>query len=238
MQLGFLTMKTFHILGLLLAYPTIEHKQALPECLRLLQEEQALSTDALTALDQLIMWMGSQDLLDLQESYVDLFDRTPSLSLHLFEHVHGDSSARGQALVDLANVYKDAKLVTVEDELPDYLPLFLEYLSLIDPVQARHDLAGVINILGTLAERLRHRKSPYAHILTTLIAIADVTPDRTVIDNAISKDTGAPLSGQQIDTIWEEQAAFENTTTDANRQCAPQETKPVTMHYQPRAQQG
>jgi nitrate reductase delta subunit len=92
--------------------------------------------------------LEQRDLLDLQEDYVALFDRTPSLSLHLFEHVHGDSRDRGQAMVDLMKVYEEAGLFIDTEETPDYLPLFTEYLATLSSQEASDTVGGVVNIIS------------------------------------------------------------------------------------------
>jgi nitrate reductase delta subunit len=94
--------------------------------------------------------MKSRDLLDLQEDYVALFDRTPSLSLHLFEHIHGDSRDRGQALADLLKVYEDAGLFMTPEETPDYLTPFCRICFNITHKEASETIGSIVNILSIL----------------------------------------------------------------------------------------
>lgn len=203
-------MRTLKVLGFLLTYPSLQQIEVLDECREILEAEKWLPAKACAGVNRLIDHMQKTDLLSLQEAYVDLFDRTPSLCLHLFEHIHGESRERGQALVDLLAVYEDAGLIPATEEMPDYLPLFLEYLSLIDPEQARHDLGGVVDIIAMLKERLTNRGSDYAAICEALIACAARKPDPQLLRQAVSKETGAPLTPEETDKIWEEQHAFEN----------------------------
>ena len=116
--------------------------------------------------------IAGMDLFDTQERYVWLFDRTRSLSLHLFEHVHGESRDRGQAMVDLAQHYEQNGFVISTRELPDFLPLFLEFLSVIPVEDARQLLDDPIEIIATLDERLRKRKSAYRVVFQALRAIS------------------------------------------------------------------
>lgn len=153
-------MKTLKILGALLTYPSTDLVKALPEFQGILKKETWLPDESLKALDHLVEWMVGEDLLDLQEEFVALFDRTPSLCLHLFEHVHGDSRDRGQALVDLSGVYKDAGLLINTEEMPDFLPLFLEYLSVIEVEEAAQNLGEIANVLGVLSGRLKKPTIP------------------------------------------------------------------------------
>jgi len=203
--------RTFKILGFLLTYPTGAHRDAFSECRVFLKQENILSAKTLESLNRLITEMEETGLLDLQEAYVDLFDRTPSLSLHLFEHIHGDSRQRGQALADLAGVYEQAGLVINTEETPDYLPLFLEYVSTLPPEEIRNNLGSIVNILSALSERLKNRGSAYTGIFDALIEAAEKTPDKAAVDSALKEASGAEYDLEQIDREWEEQFAFENT---------------------------
>ena len=204
-------MRTLKVLGFLLSYPSAQSIEVLGECREILEKEKWLESSALSALGDLMEWMEKTDLLDLQEEYVDLFDRTPSLSLHLFEHVHGDSRERGQAMVDLSEIYKDAGLFINTKELPDYLPLFLEYLSLIDSDKACEDLGDVVNIISTIGGRLKNRSSLYISIFDALELAAISKPDKKAVDEALKGDCGAPFTFEKMDEEWEEHNAFANT---------------------------
>ena len=204
-------MRTLKILGLLLGYPSEDQVQALPECLALLRKETWLPEKSLAAIEALADWMRDQDIMDLQEAYVDLFDRTPSLSLHLFEHIHGDSRNRGPALVDLHNMYQEAGLMISTHEMPDYLPLFLEYLSVLPPEQAAHDLSGAIDVIAAIGARLKNRKTLYVAVFEALEEAADSKPDHKAIAAALAENKGTPLDNNQLDKEWTEQFAFENS---------------------------
>lgn len=214
-------MRTLKILGFLLTYPTSAHQDAVGECRALLQEEQWISGKAIKSLDGLFQYLENSDLLDLQEDYVALFDRTPSLSLHLFEHVHGDSRDRGQALADLLKMYEEVGLFIKTEETPDYLPLFAEYLSTLPPEEASEAVGSIVNILSSIGERLKNRDSFYAGVFEALIEVAARSPDATAVENFLKKSTGMPLNAEQIDQEWEEQFAFDNTpqTTKQDSGC-------------------
>ncbi len=215
-------MKTLQVLGFLLTYPSAKHKDILPECREILEKEKWLSSETLIAIDDLINWMEKQEYMDLQEEYVSLFDRTPSLCLHLFEHVHGDSRERGQALVDLSTVYKDAGLLINTNEMPDYLPLFLEYLSIIPAEEARETLGNAIDVIGAVGSRLQNRGSKYAVIFEALKEASVRKPDPKAVAQALKDDAGSAMSLADIDKVWEEQSAFENTeqTTGSDAGCS------------------
>ena len=126
--------------------------------------------------------MRRGDLYALQERYVDQFDRTRSLSLHLFEHVHGESRDRGQAMIDLKSLYEQNGLYLSAAELPDFVPAFLEFLSTRPLAQARALLSQTAHILTALAERLQKRHSPYAAIFQALAALATLAPDAPSVE--------------------------------------------------------
>jgi nitrate reductase delta subunit len=204
-------MRTLKILGFLMTYPQAQHQEVANECAMLLESEKWLSDKTLSSLKPFFKMLEQRDLLDLQEDYVALFDRTPSLSLHLFEHVHGDSRDRGQAMVDLMKVYEEAGLFIDTEETPDYLPLFTEYLATLSSLEASDTVGGVVNIISALAERLKNRQSPYASILQALVETASRQPDAQIIAESLKKSSGKALSIAEIDKEWEEQFAFENT---------------------------
>lgn len=231
-------MRTLKILGFLMTYPQDHHKEVLEECVHFLNAEQWLSHHALNDLDPFLKSIRDKDLLDLQEDYVALFDRTPSLSLHLFEHIHGDSRDRGQALADLLKVYEDAGLFISTEETPDYLPLFAEYASTLPHTEASETIGNVVNILSSLAEKLKSRKSLYAHVLNAFIETASHSPDPEAVAEFLKKSSGSALSEQEIDKEWEEQFAFENTvqTTGVESGCPKAQT--VLAHMNPYKNEG
>ena len=136
--------RTFKVLSALLSYPTAELQQAAGEMKTVLAAEKLLPAAVLRAVLALLDEIESRDLYDLQERYVLLFDRTRSLSLHLFEHVHGESRDRGQAMIDLQNLYAEKGLEIGTSELPDFVPLFLEFLSTQPRAEAFHVLAHLV----------------------------------------------------------------------------------------------
>ena len=103
--------KTLKVLSAVLSYPTAELQAAIPEMRTVLDTEARLPRRNRDRLDRILDEIAAGDLYDLQERYVLLFDRTRSLSLHLFEHVHGESRDRGQAMVDLKALYERHGLI-------------------------------------------------------------------------------------------------------------------------------
>lgn len=193
--------KTFKALSALLSYPDENLTAAINEIEGVIRSENLINLEACRALEPLLAELARLDLFDLQERYVDLFDKTRRLSLHLFEHVHGESRDRGQAMVDLAALYEKGALTLAANELPDYLPLFLEYLSTLSIEEARPLLANALHIVSTLQERLAARDSNYAAVLSAVRnAAGSETAAPTIAPTAEVDDLAA------LDAAWEETA--------------------------------
>ncbi len=191
---------TLRILSALLRYPDEAVQQAAPELAGVLAEDGLMSPEQRASLQPLLDALATTDLLDAQERYVGLFDRGRAVSLHLFEHVHGESRDRGQAMVDLRDRYEAHGLEITAKELPDYLPLFLEYLSVLPLAQAAEELAQPGVILSALAQRLEERDTPYAAPMRILADLAGAGGEAFEIAPADDPDDLAAL-----DAAWEEE---------------------------------
>lgn len=198
-------MKSFKVLSALLSYPTEELLDATGDLAAILDEENLLPRRERQALDVLIAELMAGDLYDLQERYGLLFDRTRSLALHLFEHVHGESRDRGQAMVDLRALYEKAGLIVVANELPDYLPLFLEFLATQPFDEAQELLAQPVHILSALGERLRKRSSSYRAVFDALIAISAASPPKAQVEALLEGPDPEPTDLAALDAAWEEE---------------------------------
>lgn len=197
-------LATYKVLSALLSYPTSELQGAAVELVTALSVERLLPALHRAAIDRLIREIADSDLLEVQSHYVDLFDRTRSLSLHLFEHVHGESRDRGQAMVSLLERYQTAGLDVAANELPDYIPLFLEFLSIQTGSEARTLLAEPAHILAALGERLRKRDSAYAGVFDALIALSQVSPDSQMLAQMREEKIENPHDLAALDRAWEE----------------------------------
>jgi nitrate reductase delta subunit len=198
-------ISTFKVLSSLLTYPTQELQDACEELRIAVRDEGIVPLAAREPLDALIDDIAGGDLYDLQERYVLLFDRTRSLSLHLFEHVHGESRDRGQAMIDLKTLYETNGLVVSASELPDFAPLFLEYLATRPLGEATETLAQTVHILSALAERLRKRKSPYEACFRALIAVAAVKPKEEDMATLLDEADVDPGDLRALDQTWEDE---------------------------------
>jgi nitrate reductase delta subunit len=197
--------KTFKALSLLLTYPSVELQQAADEMRTVLETEGLVPRAVRRQLDALLTDIAGADLYDLQERYILLFDRTRSLSLHLFEHVHGESRDRGQAMVDLLAMYEARGLVTVKTELPDFVPLFLEFLATLPQAEACDMLAQPAHILAAMAERLRKRASPYEAVFRALTALSSVKPKGEEVSALLALPDCDPLDLAALDAAWEDE---------------------------------
>jgi nitrate reductase delta subunit len=160
----------FRALSALLSYPEQDLIDSLDEL------KEPFSYAHWANLRALFAFLESGELVRLQENYVDTFDRTPSHALHLFEHIHGESRDRGQAMVDLLEEYKRDGFLPEAAELPDYVPLFLEFLSLVASARAQALLDDAIHVLNAIGQRLEKNASPYAAVFKVLCQLATVEP--------------------------------------------------------------
>ncbi|HEU0222065.1 MAG TPA: nitrate reductase molybdenum cofactor assembly chaperone [Paracoccaceae bacterium] len=192
-------IRTLKAMSALLSYPSAELQAAAGEIGAVLRAEALLPVPALTALAPLLEELATGDLYDLEARYVALFDRSRSLSLNLFEHVHGESRDRGGAMVDLIETYRAGGFEPVTTELPDHLPVLLEFLSLRPLAEAREMLGDAASILARLRDRLERRDPAYASVLAALLAIARVAPEP--VQPAEEED---PDDLAALDRAWEE----------------------------------
>jgi nitrate reductase delta subunit len=199
-------IRTFKIFSLLLSYPTEVVRVAAPEFRGVLESEGLVPARFRPPLYALIEELETGDLYDLQERYILLFDRTRSLSLHLFEHVHGESRDRGQAMVDLMALYESHGLHIDARELPDYLPLFLEFLATRPLAEAQSLLGQPLHVVTALGERLRRRKSAYAAVFRALEALADGKAEPESLAALLDEPEDDPNDLEALDKIWEEEA--------------------------------
>lgn len=197
--------RTYRTLSALLSYPTEEIRAAAPELRQALDTERLLSGRELAGVQRLIDEIATRDLYDLQARYVLLFDRTRSLSLHLFEHVHGESRDRGQAMVDLLGQYESHGLMLDSRELPDHLPVFLEFLATLSPDQAQAQLEQPLHILSALRKRLRKRKSIYEVVFLALEKLAAKSAETGAVEAVLAEPDDDPEDLEALDRRWSDE---------------------------------
>jgi nitrate reductase delta subunit len=197
--------RTFKVLSALLSYPTAELQAAVPELTAAIDAEALLPTALRRQLGLLLDELSAGDIYELQERYVLLFDRTRSLSLHLFEHVHGESRDRGQAMIDLKTLYENGGLEIDAAELPDFVPLFLEFLSTQPRREAYELLAQPAHIFAALAERLRKRRSAYEAVFRALVALSAAKPQGETVAALLAEPDPDATDLAALDAAWEDE---------------------------------
>lgn len=197
-------MKTLKVLSALLTYPTAALIEAGPEMKAALAREAVLPRPARDAVCDLIDDLATRDIYDAQERFILLFDRTRSLSLHLFEHVHGESRARGQAMVDLLEVYENGGHTPTASELPDFLPLFLEFASTRAPADAIELIGQPGHVFAALRERLAKRRSPYEVVFAALVALSKARLDAAALAALRAEPDPEPDDLDALDAAWED----------------------------------
>ena len=196
-------MNTLKLISILLDYPHDElwqHREELHQACQHLgakpRQRDALAAFAVQLLDA--------EPLEAQSRWIETFDRGRSMSLLLFEHIHGESRDRGQAMVDLIENYRRLGFELATRELPDYLPLLLEVLAQQTEAVANEWLQHLGPILALLAARATQRQSPYAELFRVLRELAGAEHELAAhgaIDEQVRDDTPAAM-----DAVWEEEA--------------------------------
>lgn len=197
-------MKTYKALSALLSYPTADLKEATGAINAVLREEPVLTSDQCESLQPLITDLQTMDLYELQERFVLLFDRSRTLSLNLFEHVHGEGRERGPAMVDLLETYRAGGYDLAATELPDHLPVLLEFVSTLPDAEARDMLADAGHIIAALAERLVRRESDYAPVLQVLATLGGVLATAEPVQELLAVVDDNPEDLEALDAVWEE----------------------------------
>lgn len=202
------------MLARLLGYPDAELRSHLAALRQALQGERALPPQRLAELEALIDSIAQSAPLEAEAAYVELFDRGRATSLHLFEHVHGDSRDRGPAMIDLAQTYEKAGLFIAEGEMPDFLPVVLEFTSTQPPREAREFLAEMAHIFNAIFSALQQRGSAYASVLGALLELAGEKAQPVHI-----------AAEEPIDAVWQEPVVFDGCSSKG--QARPDQPQPI-----------
>lgn len=194
-------MKTLKALAALLSYPERELLEALDELRDVLEQEIPRNGAANLTLAPLLDRLANTDLLTLQQEYVATFDQNPSHALHLFEHIHGESRQRGPAMVDLLQEYRAHGLDIDAAELPDYLPLFLEYLSLLPDAQALALLGEAVHVLALIGAKLERNGSSYHAVFKVLENLSPVQARELTVAPVRDMDQAMAAFGPSPDGV-------------------------------------
>jgi nitrate reductase molybdenum cofactor assembly chaperone NarJ/NarW len=216
---------TLRALALLLGYPDAKLRSLLPALADAIDSEAALPVARRAELRSFIGEMERADPIELESRYVELFDRGRATSLHLFEHVHGDSRDRGPAMIDLTQTYEKAGLLLGPNELPDHLCVVLEFASTQPQALARDFLGEMAHILNAIFSALRKRESRYASVLAAVLELAG------------HKAEAVPVADDEpMDESWAEPVVFDGCSSRG--QAAPGQPQPVHIIRKPAGSQG
>lgn len=196
--------RTLKALSLLLSYPTAELQAAMPEIGGALAADPRLDPDTKQGVANLTAQLAAGDIYDVQEAFVMLFDRSRTLSLNLFEHVHGESRDRGGAMVSLLETYRAAGFDPVTSELPDHLPVLLEFLSTRPFAEAQDILADAAHIFEAIRTRLDRRDSLYGPVFTALLNLSGAQADDAALAGMLEQPDDDPTDLEALDAVWEE----------------------------------
>lgn len=207
---------TLRVLAALLGYPDARLRGHLSEMTALLAQDNVLSPSRRGEIEGLARWLAGTEALEAETAYVETFDRGRANSLHLFEHVHGDSRDRGPAMIDLAQTYERAGLYLAPGELPDYLPVVLEFVSTQPPREAKAFLGEIAHLLNAIFSALLQRSSRYVSVLGALL---DMAGEKT---QAVE-----PRAEPTLDESWAEPPAFDGCSSHG--QARPGEAQPIRI---------
>ncbi len=196
-------MRLLKLVGVLMDYPQDDLWQHREELLSAACDP-ALSSQRRAALRDFVGTLLDTDPFAVQDAWLSTFERGRSMSLLLFEHIHGESRDRGQAMVDLIEAYRNNGFELAARELPDYLPLLLEYLSHRPPDEACDWLGHVKHIVGMLAARAAERRSPYEVLFEILVELAAGTLDVSLLRRRASEEPRDDTA-EAMDRLWEEE---------------------------------
>ncbi len=216
---------SLRVLARLLSYPDAELCSHLSAMRDALHTERAITVGRLAELDVLMDTLSSGDPLATEAIYVQLFDSGRATSLHLFEHVHGDSRDRGPAMIDLAQTYDQAGLYLAPGELPDYLPVVLEFVSTQPPREGRAFLSEMVHIFNAIFSALQQRQSAYASVIGALLELAG------------EKAQAVKLAPEEpLDESWVEPVALDGCSSKGR--ATPDQSQPIPLVRRDKSAQG
>ncbi|MBI5923962.1 MAG: nitrate reductase molybdenum cofactor assembly chaperone [Aquabacterium sp.] len=217
---GVTPVYSLRALARLLSYPDAALRDSVPDLQQVLVGEAAVNDGRLRGLSMLLGSLVDQDVMEVEEAYVELFDRGRATSLHLFEHVHGDSRDRGPAMIDLVKTYEQAGMLLDPDkvggELPDYLPVVLEFISTLPAAQMRDFIGEIAHILNAVHTALIKRRSLYAHVLAAVLEIGQQAVEAVALPEE-----------EDMDASWAEPEAFAGCSSKGQQ--SPNQPQPIQI---------
>lgn len=194
-------MGTLRALGLCLSYPNVDVAGAADELMTALLTDRRVATDTKARIQTHFARSAERSQLDLEEHYSATFDGGRMLSLHLFEHVYGDSRKRGDAMVQLGAHYARGGFSVAVSELPDYLPLMLEFAS-VAPAMGEPLLREASPVLETLHDSMLERRCSYECFVAALLDVLAANAERRTEEGptaAVGTEATVPVDGSVTD---------------------------------------
>ncbi len=211
-------MRILKVIARLMDYPSKELFDAADEMIQVIEEDNFINPLSKIQLVEFVQTLTQRDIYDAQETYDLLFDRGRSLSLLLFEHVHGESRDRGQAMVDLLAVYRAKGFDLESSQLPDYIPLYLEFLSEQDSDFAQQWLGDICHLLAMLSERLISRENSYSILFDCLVELSGLAVDRAQVKAAVKLEARDDTP-EVIDKEWEDKEVKFDAASSQSSSC-------------------
>ena len=207
-------IKTYKVLSLLLSYPNHELQEFLSVAANEVREEALLLADKITGIEAFCNGFIHTDLTDWQAEYVQLFDYSRSVSLHLFEHVKGDSKDRGQAMVNLIEFYRENGMQLTGRELPDHIPVFLEFLSSLSTDKSAELLGETVNIMERISIALNEKDNLYGKLFQAIVALSAKQPDKAITTEMIKNEKPMDLDAEYEEAPVEFGGVFPDDTQE------------------------
>jgi len=201
----------------LLSYPGHELQKFLSVAVKEVRVEALLPVDKISGLEVFCNVFMRNDLTDWQAEYVQLFDYSRSASLHLFEHVKGDSKDRGQAMVNLMEFYKENGMQLTGRELPDHIPVFLEFLSTLSPAKSAELLGETVNILERISIALNEKENLYGKLFQAIVSLSAKQPDKATTTEMIKNEKPLDLDAEYEEALVEFGGFMPDNTQDGGQ---------------------
>jgi nitrate reductase molybdenum cofactor assembly chaperone NarJ/NarW len=159
----------------------------------------------------ILTYLRDTPAIEVAQSYVETFDMRRRASLHLTFYAFGDTRKRGMALLRFKHAYRQAGVELGDEELPDHLPVLLEFAATIDPIGGERLLGEHVPVMELLRLSLSDNNSPYSGVLgavlTTLPPVT--TADRRRIAELAAQ--GPPEEEVGLEPFAMDPALFEAT---------------------------
>lgn len=160
---------TFEIISSLLLYPNEEWMSELPDICSLITSLKDLELKE--KINSFVRSVQKKGIIALEQEYIETFDFGNNTNLYITYDKYGEQRERGQALLSLKQLYESEGCEVIEQELPDYLPLVLEFLSVASEENTHKLIYSLGPVIEIISENLNKTKSDYAILMDSLLYI-------------------------------------------------------------------